>query len=82
MRITFNGSSAVDIEGHDNVEPGATVEVSDELGECLLMAGSSIDSDGNVTPPADPLWTRDGKKSKPEPAAPAVPPVEGVTEGN
>lgn len=73
MKVTFHGSSAVDIAGHDGVEPGATVEVSDEVGEQLLLAGSSIDADGRVTPPAQPLWSRASGGKPPKPATDSAP---------
>jgi hypothetical protein len=57
VKITYHGGSPVDIVAHDNVQPGQTVEVSDEVGAALLFAGSEVAEDGTVTPPAVPLWT-------------------------
>ncbi len=61
MKIQYHGTSAVDVPGHDDVQPGDVIEVPDEIGESLLGAGAShsVDDDGNpvVTPPDKPLWT-------------------------
>lgn len=65
MRITFNGSSPVDIPGVDGVQPGSTVEVVDDVGASLLQAGSSVDADGKITPPKNPLWTTARKTADP-----------------
>lgn len=56
MKIRYLGQSAVHIDGHDDVQPGDVVDVSHELGELLLFAGSNVDDDGVVTPPVSPLW--------------------------
>lgn len=60
MKIRYNGPFAVDIKGHDNVQPGQTVDVSDELGASLLLAGCSV-VDGKPIAPASPVWSRAGK---------------------
>lgn len=39
MKIQYHGISAVDIAGHDGVEPGDVVDVPAELGEALLANG-------------------------------------------
>ena len=66
MRIRYNGEDAVDIPGANYVEQGDVVEVSDEVGASLLLAGCSIDDDGNVTPAEDPLWSdADGQPLSP-----------------
>lgn len=65
MRITFNGDSPVDIPGVDDVQPGSTVEVDDQVGASLLQAGSSVDADGKVTPAESPLWTAPKSSNKP-----------------
>jgi hypothetical protein len=57
MKIQYCGSDAVDIPGHDDVQPGQVVEVADEVGASLLAAGSSFAADGTVSPPANPLWS-------------------------
>lgn len=68
MKIQFHGDSAVDIPGIDGVQPGQVVDVPDEVGESLLLAGASFADDGPPILPAAPLWSRPGKKSTPEPA--------------
>ena len=68
--IIYQGTSPVDIDGYENVQPGDTVEVPDAQAAALLSAGTSYsdpDENGNVTvtPPEDPLWApADVKKSK------------------
>lgn len=57
MKIQYNGTDAVDIPGVDGVEPGSIVEVDDEVGASLLLAGTSIDADGVKVAPVKPLWT-------------------------
>jgi len=72
VKIQFCGISPVDIDGHSNVSPGDTIEVSDDLGARLLFAGSSVADDGKVTPPAEPEWVaaKPAKGTNPtEPAA-------------
>ena len=66
MKIQYNGTSAVDIPGHDGVEPGQVVDVDDEVGQSLLLAGHGHPDDGTVVAPAELLWSRPGK----QPAAP------------
>lgn len=63
MKITYTGTSPVDVDGHDNVQQGDTIDVPDQLAHRLLLAGSQIDDTGTVTPPATPTWTATGKKS-------------------
>lgn len=70
MKIKYNGTDAVDIDGVDDVQPGQVVEVAEHVGASLLLAGASFADDGTPTLPAAPLWTRPGK-STPE-TAPAV----------
>lgn len=69
MKIKYSGPFAVDIPGHDNVEPGQTVDVSDELAASLLAAS---------------VWTRTGKPATtadPTPtAAPATEPADAEKE--
>ena len=83
MQITYNGDIPVEIIGHDFVKPGATIEVPDEVGERLLLAGPQhIDlGDGQVeiVPPAEPLWTAASKKEKKSAAVAAV--VESAEAG-
>ena len=64
MKIQFNGSSAVDIDGHDGVEPGAVVDVPDALAAQLLAAGTEYPTDGAPIPPTAPLWTVATKPTK------------------
>lgn len=68
MRITYHGTDVVDIPGRDNVQPGETVEVDNDVGASLLAAGSSIADDGTITAPAKPLWTASKAKTAAEPA--------------
>lgn len=63
MKIQFHGTSAVDIPGHDNVEPGAVVDVTDEVGASLLAAGTAYPSEGAPVPAEAPLWRLPAKKS-------------------
>jgi len=56
MKIQFCGTSAVDIPGVDDVQPGEVVEVADEVGASLLTAGASFADDGSITPAESPLW--------------------------
>lgn len=63
MKITYHGSSPVDIPGVDNVQPGSTVDVDDTVGASLLAAGTSIADDGTTVAPDKPLWT--ASKAKP-----------------
>lgn len=58
MKVRFNGVSPVDIAGHDNVQPGDVVDVTDAHGAALLRAGTSIDeATGQLIAPKNPLWT-------------------------
>lgn len=62
MKIQYNGTSAVDIPGHDEVQPGQVVEVDDAVGESLLLAGHGFADDGTVVAQPDaPLWSRPGR---------------------
>lgn len=81
MKVQFCGSSAVDIDGHTNVEPGAVIEVPVELGEQLLFAGSSVDADGTVTSPETPTWRHAGKGTTQD-ATPATTTDPTTTTGN
>lgn len=63
MKIQFNGSSAVDVPGHDGVEPGQVIDVADEVGVSLLAAGTAYPDDGKPVAPDKPLWTPAGKKT-------------------
>lgn len=66
MKLRYQGTSAVDIAGHHDVQPGAIVDVPDDQGHALLLAGTSIDAEGHQTPPDAPLWVADtGKPPKP-----------------
>lgn len=69
MKIKYLGTSPVDIPGHDNVEPGQTVDVADDVAVSLLGAGASHTPDGVVTPPESPLWVKPGKSTTTSPAA-------------
>lgn len=74
MKIQYRGADAVDIPGHDDVQPGQVVEVTDAVGTSLLAAGTSYDPDGQVVAaPSDPLWSTPTKKST-TPIEPAVAP--------
>ena len=65
MKLRYQGTSAVDIAGHHDVQPGAIVDVPDDQGHALLLAGTSIDAEGHQTPPDAPLWVADtGKPPK------------------
>lgn len=57
MKLKYEGVAAVDIPGAFGVEPGATVDVADEVAAGLLFAGSEVSDDGTITPPAAPIWT-------------------------
>ena len=57
MKIQFNGSGAVDVPGHDDVQPGAVIDVDDDTGRSLLAAGTSYPDDGPPVPPESPQWT-------------------------
>lgn len=63
MKVRYQGTSAVDIAGHFDVQPGAVVDVPTEQGTALLLAGTSIDAEGRKTPPAAPLWVADKSKT-------------------
>jgi len=63
MKLTYRGTSPVDIAGHDDVQPGAVVDVPTEQGNALLLAGTSIDAEGHQTPPEAPLWVADTGKA-------------------
>ena len=39
MKLRYQGTSAVDIAGHHDVQPGAIVDVTDDQGHALLLAG-------------------------------------------
>ena len=67
MKIQFNGTSAVDVPGADDVQPGDVVDLADEVAVSLLAAGSSIDTAGITTPAADPLWSIPAKPRKTDP---------------
>ena len=67
MKIRFNGTSAVDVPGADDVQPGDVVDLADEVAVSLLGAGCSIDAEGVTTPAADPLWSLPAKAPKTEP---------------
>lgn len=62
MKVHYQGTSPVDIAGHDDVQPGAVVDVPTEQGNALLLAGTSIDAEGHQTPPEAPLWVAEGGK--------------------
>lgn len=78
MKIRYNGTSPVDIVGHSFVETGQVVDVPDDLAAALLLAGSAIDDNGTVTPPAKPLWTRADKKA--DKAEPTIEPADAGKE--
>ena len=63
MKLTYRGTSPVDIAGHFDVQPGDTVDVPAEQAAALLLAGTSIDADGKKTPPASPLWVAEKSKT-------------------
>ncbi len=63
MRIQYNGESAVDIPGVSEVEHGDVIDVDDEVGESLLVAGTAHPDEGDPIKPKDPLWS--SAKSKP-----------------
>ena len=63
MKIQFHGTSAVDIPGHDDVQPGQVVDVTDEVGSSLLAAGTAYPDDGAPVPARAPLWRIPAKKS-------------------
>jgi len=50
MKIQYNGASAVDVPGHDDVQPGAVIDVADEVGASLLAAGTAYPDDGSDCP--------------------------------
>jgi hypothetical protein len=76
MKITYHGSAAVDIDGHDDVQPEATVEVPEAQGAQLCLAGCSFDTEGNIVAhPDKPLWTEAAKAKAPAPTTSA--PVAG-----
>lgn len=80
MKIQYHGTSTVDIPGHDDVQPGDIVDVTDEVGASLLAAGCSFDSAGElVAAPPDPLWSQvtTSKKAAAAAAEPAAPEKEG-----
>lgn len=56
MKIQYNGASAVDVPGHDDVQPGAVIDVADEVGASLLAAGTAYPDDGAPIAPSAPLW--------------------------
>lgn len=77
MKVQYLGGSPVDIDTHFYVEHGDVIEVPDELGERLLLAGwsfseSTIDDDGNPVPgepleaPEHPMWRKSTKKVTPD----------------
>jgi len=68
MKITYCGFSPVDIDGHDGVEPGQTVDVLDAVGASLLTAGSAVADDGTVTPADPPVWVPAKSPKSSEPA--------------
>lgn len=63
MKIQYYGTSAVDIHGHDNVQPGDVIDVADEVGASLLAAGTAYPDEGAPVPAAAPLWRAPAKKS-------------------
>ena len=62
MKIQHHGTDAVDVPGHDAVQPGAVIEVPDEVGASLLAAGTAYPDDGPPIPPVSPLWRTPSKK--------------------
>lgn len=68
MKLQYHGMSPVDIAGHENVQPGDVVDVDKDLAASLLLAGCSIDDDGNVTPADPPLWAAVKKSTTTDPA--------------
>lgn len=57
MLLKYLGTHPVDIPGHDYVAPGAVVDVADEVGASLLVAGASFADSGElVALPENPLW--------------------------
>ena len=85
MLIRYHGSFAVDIPGHDDVEPDQVVDVPEEVAETLLDAGASyhetIDEHGERgvlrVAPEVPLWTVEEPAAKPlkEPKNPPADPA-------
>ena len=75
MKIQFHGTSAVDVPGHDNVQPGDVIDVPDEVGASLLAAGTSYPDEGAPVPPVAPLWRSPARKatSTPTETAEAAP---------
>lgn len=63
MKIQYHGTSAVDVPGHDNVQPGDVIEVADEVGASLLAAGTAYPDEGAPVPAAAPLWRTPARKS-------------------
>ena len=53
VKIKYQGIGAVDIDGHDGVNPGDTVDVSDELAARLCANGDWTVAKKNTTEPAD-----------------------------
>ncbi len=53
MKIKYGGLSAVDIDGHDGVEPGDVVDVPGDLAERLCANGQWQPVKKNTTEPAD-----------------------------
>ena len=63
MKIQFHGTSAVDVPGHDDVQPGDVIDVADEVGASLLAAGTAYPDEGAPVPAAAPLWRAPATKS-------------------
>lgn len=62
MKIQYHGTSAADVPGHDNVQPGEVIDVTDEIGASLLASGTAYPDDGPPVPPPVPLWRTPAKK--------------------
>ena len=56
MKVQYHGTDAVDVPGHDNVQPGDVIDVADEVGTSLLAAGTAYPDEGPPVPPRSPLW--------------------------
>jgi len=63
MKIQYHGTSAVDVPGHDNVQPGDVIDVTDEVGASLLGAGTAYPDDGAPVAPRSPLWRSPARKA-------------------
>jgi hypothetical protein len=64
MKIQYHGDHSVDVPGHEGVQPGAVIDVPDDVGVSLLAAGTAYPDDGDPIAPDAPLWRTPAKKDK------------------